>query len=187
MGKLDSLRIDDCPFAFASFAAKHNALVDLLAGMVGQNGIDVVMAEKNAIIRANIAAGPAGPSGNVAGNTANVVGSTGILQNVYVGNVIATAYPTALGVVTGTANTHITGSGVAIEVISLGPTTPVFEVNQGSYTIQILADGKFKVNGTQSLILDPAALASSSMAIREIDVCDAGVAKKMLVVASDPY
>jgi hypothetical protein len=56
MGKLDSLRIDDSPLAFASFAAKHTALVDLLAGMVGQSGIEIVMAEKNAIIRANIAA-----------------------------------------------------------------------------------------------------------------------------------
>lgn len=50
MGKLDSLRITECPAAFAVFAAKHNALVDLLAAMRGEGGISVVMAENNAIV-----------------------------------------------------------------------------------------------------------------------------------------
>lgn len=158
MGKLDSLRIDDCPFAFASFAAKHNALVDLLAGMVGENGISVVMAEKNAIIRANIAAGPAG---NVAANTANLVSSTGYLANAYVANANIGTYPTALRVL------HV-ASGVYMEMASPGD-IPGFRL-VGAHTLQILES-----NVTQD------------MSIREIDVCDAGVTKKMLVLASAPY
>lgn len=158
MGKLDSLRISDCPYAFASFAAKHNALVDLIAGLVGQNGIDVVVAEKNAIIRANIAAGP---PGNVAANTANLVGSTGYLANAYVANANIGTYPTALRAL------HV-ASGVYMEMASPGD-LPGFRM-VGTHTLQIVES-----NLTQD------------MSIREIDVCDAGVTKKMLVIASEPY
>jgi hypothetical protein len=185
MGKLDSLKIDDCPYAFASFAAKHNALVDMLSGMVGENGISVVMAEKNAIIRGAGGTGGTVTIDNVA--TANVVGSDGRLQNVYIGNAIANAYPSKLRTESAATEVEMSANGFFLDVVSLPGSTVVWEINQGTYTIQVLADGKFKVNGTQSLVIDPAALASSSMSIKEIDVCDAGVAKKMLVVASDPY
>jgi hypothetical protein len=187
MGKLASLKIDDCPYAFASFAAKHNALVELLGSMVGENGISVVMAEKNAIIRGNIAGGAAGNVTIDNVSTANVVGFNGLLQNAYVGNVIANAWPTTLRTVNAGANVEMSNNGLFVEVVSLPGSTVVWQVNTGTYTLQVLADGKFKVNGTNSLVLDPASLAGSSMSIKEIDVCDGGVAKKMLVVASDPY
>jgi len=44
---LQSLKITECPLAFTGFAEKHNALVDFLAQTVGQNGITVVIAERN--------------------------------------------------------------------------------------------------------------------------------------------
>lgn len=113
MGKLDSLKISDCPFAFASFAAKHNALVDLLASTVGENGISVTIAEKNAIIR-----GAGGTGGNVTIDnvaTANVVGANGLLQNAYIGDAIANAYPTELRVVNGTKSIIIDANGIAME------------------------------------------------------------------------
>lgn len=159
MGKLDSLRIDDCPLAFASFAAKHNALVDMLAGMVGQNGISVVLAEKNAIIR-----GAGGAGGNVTIDnvaTANVVGAGGYLANAYVANANIGTYPTALRVL------HV-ASGTYMEMASPGDLPGIRLV--GVHTLQILES-----NVTQD------------MSIREIDVCDAGVTKKMLVLASAPY
>ena len=47
---LEALRITECPFAFASFAAKHNALVDLISQLRGANGITVTISERNGII-----------------------------------------------------------------------------------------------------------------------------------------
>lgn len=50
MSKLESLKITEAPAAFASFAAKHNALVDIIAAIEGANGIKVTVSEKNARI-----------------------------------------------------------------------------------------------------------------------------------------
>jgi len=184
MGKLDSLKIDDSPLAFAGFAAKHNALVDLLAGMVGQNGISVVMAEKNAIIRANIAAGPAGNV--ILSNTANVVGFNGLLQNVYIGNVIANAYPERLR--TQNASTTCTFDGAGGNVATGSFSVTMDPVN-GELTLLNLTNStyiklKCPTSGGPDLILQGTV---RSLEMREIDVCDAGVAKKMLIIGSEPY
>jgi hypothetical protein len=143
MGKLDSLKIDDCPYAFASFAAKHNALCDLIGSMVGENGISVVMAEKNAIIRG-------------AGGGANVT-----IANAYVANANIGAYPTAIRVL------HVS-SGVYMEMASPGDLPGIRLV--GAKTLQILESDLVQ-----------------NVSLREIDVCDSGVARKMLVLASAPY
>lgn len=168
MGKLDSLRIADAPLAFASFAAKHNALVDLLAGMVGQNGISVVMAEKNAIIRANIAAG------NVAANTANLVGSTGYLANAYVANANIGTYPTISRVVNTGRTMRMDATGLTVEGSALDfkhdPVTGLGGWYVGAYRVEI-----------------DSSLITANVTLREIDVCDAGVTKKMLVLGSAPY
>ena len=103
--KLESLRITECPYAFAAFAEKHNALVDLLAGMTGQNGISVIIAEKNAIIRGG---------GASSSSLANVVGSDGRLQNAYVGSAIANAWPSAGKWVTASGNVEIDATGFRI-------------------------------------------------------------------------
>lgn len=47
---LDALRITECPLAFASFAEKHNAIVDLLSQIRGANGVTVTISERNGII-----------------------------------------------------------------------------------------------------------------------------------------
>lgn len=107
--KLSALKITECPYAFASFAEKHNALVDLIAGMTGQNGITVVVAEKNAIIRGN---SNGGGGGVALSNVANVVGYDGRLQNVYVGNPIANAYPAVGKYVTASGNVDVSSTGV---------------------------------------------------------------------------
>lgn len=171
MGKLDSLRIDESPLAFASFAAKHNALVDLLAGMVGQNGISVVMAEKNAIIRANIAAGP---PGNVAANTANLVGSNGYLANAYVANANIGTYPTISRVVNTGRTMRMDATGLTVEGSALDfkhdPVTGLGGWYVGAYRVEI-----------------DSSLITANVTLREIDVCDAGVTKKMLVLGSAPY
>lgn len=109
MSKLDSLKIHECPYAFADFAAKHNALVDLLSAIEGQNGITVVVSEKNAVIRSNGSA-----SSNISGNVTQVVTSTGSLANAYYSNTNANAYPSAGRYVTASGNVDISNTGVVI-------------------------------------------------------------------------
>lgn len=53
MAALDSLIISETPRAFASHAAKHNALVDLIASMVGANGVKVTIGEGRILIEMN--------------------------------------------------------------------------------------------------------------------------------------
>jgi hypothetical protein len=51
------------------------------------------------------------------------------------------------------------------------------------------ATGLTVSDGTYSAVIDVATLTSKAknMTLREIDVCDGGAAKKMLVLASAPY
>lgn len=170
MGKLDSLKIDDCPYAFASFAAKHNALCDLIAGMVGENGISVVIAERNAIIRGN----GAGTAGNVTIDnvaTANVVSHNGYLANAYVANANTGAYPTLL-------RTGAPGGDYA-QMTSAG-----LHVQGGSFVN--ISNNQIWLQGAHEFVVyEP--LLTHDMGIKEVDVCDGGVAKKMLIIASNPY
>ncbi len=173
MGKLDSLKIETAPLAFASFAAKHNALVDLLAGMVGENGISVVMAERNAIIRANIAAGNV--NANVNFSNVSVVTSNGTLQNVLSNTVNSNTYPQRLEV-RGVSNDRITINWDELAALK-SDSTQYVAIQYGS----IIMDA-----GSTSLEI-LAANVTQNMGIREIDVCSGNVAMKMLVLASAPY
>ncbi len=173
MGKLDSLRIDECPYAFASFAAKHNALCDLIAGMVGENGISVVIAEKNAIIRANIAAGS---SSNVAGVAQNVVSSDGTLAAVVRhANYVApgtSSWPTHLQTGPSTGDRTMMDGGTEISVTDAAFSTYV-----------VLTKTMIKMHGAHNLEIVESAL-THDMSIVEIDVC---AGQKMLVIGSAPY
>jgi hypothetical protein len=71
---LESLKITECPYAFAALAAKHNQLCDLIAGIVGQNGVTVTITERNAIIAGSGSGGSGGSGGNV--------DLTGIIANI---------------------------------------------------------------------------------------------------------
>jgi hypothetical protein len=159
MASLDGLKITECPLAFASLAAKHNALVDMLATMRGQNGITVVMAEKNAIIRSNVAAsgGGGGSLGNLA--FASVVTSDGRLQNVLSNSNVSNSYPTTLKVVTVNGNVTIDSAGVSI----------------------LTSGGKLCNIAFASIARD--------ISIRTISVCDTatGTTKSMDIIASAAY
>lgn len=50
MASLESLKITECPAAFAEMAAKHNALCDLVAQLTGTSPIGVTVADRNAVI-----------------------------------------------------------------------------------------------------------------------------------------
>jgi len=80
---LDRLRITDCPLAFASFAAKHNELIDLLEATTGQNGITVVVAERNMkIIGGGTSSGNVDLTGILANISALQNTTTGLTSNV---------------------------------------------------------------------------------------------------------
>jgi hypothetical protein len=57
--------------------------------------------------------------------------------------------------------------------------------NGGSIYVAITAS-RIEMFGANELLIDESDL-THNMSIKEIDVCVAGVAKKMLVIASDPY
>ena len=50
MASLNSLKITECPAAFAEMAAKHNALCDLIAQLTAQPPLGVTVADRNAVI-----------------------------------------------------------------------------------------------------------------------------------------
>jgi hypothetical protein len=94
-----------------------------------------------------------------------VVGSLGYLRAVgldfdpaYAAG-LSTTYPTILKTLTGTSEVTMNATGVTVS------------------------------DGTYSAVIDVATLTSKAknMTLREIDVCDGGAAKKMLVLASAPY
>ena len=78
-------------------------------------------------------------------------------------------------------------TGVLLEVLSLSAATPVFKIDVGTSTIHVQADGKIVIdNGANTLTVDPSDI-TADMTIREIDVCDGGTAKQMLIIGSAPY
>lgn len=166
MGKLDSLRITESPYAFASFAEKHNALVDLLASMVGQNGITVTIAEKNAIIRGNIANTSNSGGGGISmanvyaslnANVANVVNATGALANAYIVNANIGAYPSRAKYVTASGNVVIDSVGVTITK----------------------SDTKFCKIAFADI--------TQNISLQNITVCNNGHSNFMLVLGSSPF
>ena len=76
---LESLKITECPYAFASFAAKHNALCELLGGMIGQNGITVTTSDRKILLTG----GGSGSSGNV--DLTGIIANIATLQNLTAG------------------------------------------------------------------------------------------------------
>jgi hypothetical protein len=61
MANSDDLKVDQIPAAFRELAEKHNALVDLLMTMYGQNGVNVYNSQGRIVIDG------AGPGGIPAG------------------------------------------------------------------------------------------------------------------------
>lgn len=79
---LEALRITECPLAFASFAEKHNALVDMISQFRGANGITVTISERNGIFTG----GGSGGNTDLTAILANIASlqstTTGLTSNV---------------------------------------------------------------------------------------------------------
>ena len=151
---MDDLKISKAPKAFAEFARKHNALVDLLMTMKGEGGVKVTASNSNVIIDGF---GVAGDGSD--GDAVNTVGADGKLVAVvkHATAVTPVTYPTALGVVTASVTALINSTGFTMT-----------NASSKSFTVAFAA-----------LTYD--------MSVREIEICDAGATKKMLIVGSAPY
>ncbi len=53
MAKLDSLKITECPYAFADMARKHNDLVAIIEAMTGAGAASVTVSENNIVINSD--------------------------------------------------------------------------------------------------------------------------------------
>lgn len=153
MAGIESLKVTEVPAFLSDFADKHNRLVDLLAGLKGENGIEVTMAQLNGVIRAN---GNTTIS-NISGNVAFAVMSDGRLQNVYVGNTNGNQWPTAGKWVTASGNVDVSSTGVVV-------------TSSGGKTANIAF-----------------ASLTQNVSLREINICDNGTSKHMLILGSAAY
>jgi hypothetical protein len=116
------------------------------------------------------------PSAGSEGAAIDVIGSDGKLNKVPKHSTWATpsTYPSLVRVGASGANvTQMDGSEILAR-------------NNGATVYVAITYSRIELVGANTLAIDESDL-SHDMSIKEIDVCVAGVAKKMLVIASDPY
>jgi hypothetical protein len=118
----ENLIISEAPAAFADFAAKHNALVYLLANMTGAGGIKVAAAEGNIIVDGS-GISVSAPAENGSFLAVGTDGKLGLTTK-HSTFATATTYPTVLKVVNGSTNVLLDSNGLT--------------VNDGAYTATIL-------------------------------------------------
>jgi hypothetical protein len=171
----DKLTIETAPAAFSAFAEKHNALVDLIRRIRGVGPITVAISDNNILISVTGAGGSSGSP--VEFITGNGKLGLGVRHSSYV---TPTTYPTELGVVTGTTSISINSTGVRVVGGSIAVVTGSTSITMGSTGFTMSnASGKTCQIFFGALTYD--------ISVREIDICDAGISKKMLVVGSAPY
>jgi hypothetical protein len=170
MPDLSHLKIKKAPKALASFAAEHNALVDLIASIEGQLGINV-----------NVASSPRK-------RISFPVGMKAPKQQPR-GKILITGNPTALfaygagGSSNGTGEVHLNANGYQVDVDT---SNYVRVTNSTQYVGLDPVNGLAVVRGGNSVTI-PFAGITRNITLKEIDVCSNGAAKKMIIVASDPY
>ena len=104
---MSSLKLTQIPAAFEAVGAKHNALVDVVKTMKGENGITVVASDANVIIRGS------STTGTASGDPVDVVGSDGKLNAVVKHSTWAspTAYPQRLEIRSGSVTMSMSLDG----------------------------------------------------------------------------
>lgn len=179
---LEEFKVQNAPAAMQELVQKHNALVELIGMMRGVNGIYTHVSRGGIVLSANPTGlsgtgQPAGTgtSGNV-GGTIQAVGSNGALFDVVqpVSPNAPGGYPNYLRVANNSTNrAYIQPYEVICEDTAFG-------VYAG------LTPTSIELSGANQLFIEESQL-TQDMGIKEIDVCDGGVTKKMLVIGSDPY
>lgn len=201
MPDLSHLKVGQVPAAFAELAAKHNALVQLIASMEAATGLDIKIVSappkrlavpttpgsQSKIPQGRIriglkplsGVGGAGPGGGGAGTT-QAVSIDGTLVNVAAAsgvNTNTTNYPTSL---------HINTNGTTLDMTpSVGYKTT--DIVTGSLA-QLDPFGLriYDGSGGKALDIDGTAL-THNMSIVTINVCVNGSGMLMDVIASAPY
>jgi hypothetical protein len=129
---MSGLKIQQLPAAFVEVGAKHNALVDVVKTMKGENGITVVASDANVIIRGS------STTGTASGDPVDVVGSDGKLNAVVKHSTWAspTAYPQRLEIRSGSVTMSMSLDG--------------FLFNNGTVDFEIYDTGITYTNGTDT-------------------------------------
>jgi hypothetical protein len=129
---MSSLKLTQIPAAFEAVGAKHNALVDVVKTMKGENGITVVASDANVIIRGS------STTGTASGDPVDVVGSDGKLNAVVKHSTWAspTAYPQRLEIRSGSVTMSMSLDG--------------FLFNNGTVDFEIYDTGITYTNGTDT-------------------------------------
>jgi hypothetical protein len=161
--------IEVCPKAFLPLAKKHNALARHVGGIMGKNGIRVTTGDEQIDIMSD-------------GPMIFAVGPLGTLLPVaqyYPADVVALwekYYPRVLKTKTDLKTVTLDETGIT--------------ATDGTKSIVAnFTTGLVVSDGTYSATIDFATLTSKAknLTFREIDVCDSGTMKKMLVLGSAPY
>lgn len=137
-------------------------------------GVKLNKSDGNTLVRTR--ASTESPSSGSEGAPIDVVGSDGQLNKVPKHSTWATpsTYPSLL---------RVGGSGVDRTQMD---GTEIVAGNSGLTIYVAITKSVIEMQGANTLSINESAL-THDMSIKEIDVCVAGVAKKMLVIASDPY
>lgn len=180
---LEEFKVQNAPAALQELVQKHNALVELIGMIRGVNGIYTHVSRGGIVLSANPTglsgtgqSSGTGASGNV-GGTIQAVGTNGTLFDVVepVSPNVPAGFPTRLRTTNANSTNYSQMTGTEIVCI---------DTSIGVYSR--LTRASIELVGVHQLLISEADLVAD-MAIKEIDVCDAGVTKKMLVIGSDPY
>jgi len=188
-----SLEIDTIIAPAAPLARAHNALVDLIRSVAGENGIQVVFSESKIVIKLDDSV----RSNLAEANVAQVLTPAGLISNVPrhstygTPNVYTNSFQVQATLNATSVWTTIDANGVAVNYTASNHcqvTTNKIEFvgGGGSNTAKFDPNGLRIGNGSNTVAIDFGDI-TKNMTIREVDVCDANVAKKMLVLASAPY
>jgi hypothetical protein len=191
--RVDPLTVGPVIKPLGKLKRAHNKLVNLIRTITCKGGLKVSISDGRLIFDASKITGVSD------GAAIDVVGDVGTLNKVPKHSTWSspTAFPTVLGCgATGSSpNTRMTDAGMTVTGSSPNRTavvavTSFHAIHNSNYQAFIGADpssgGVFVQNNSHSLDIVIGAI-TRNMSIKEIDVCDGGVAKKMLVIASDPY
>jgi hypothetical protein len=161
MPDLSHLRIGKVPSAFAEMAEKHNELVQLIASIEAASGINIKMVSS--------------PEKKL-----KVPGTSTTISRKPRGRIRIGIQPAANGQ---NLPTPLNELHFRYYVDQTDPNSTLLKsvdidnTNSVSFTNNVLS--KKLVMGFSEI--------TQNMGIKEIDVCSGGVAKKMLILASDPY
>ena len=169
MANLNHLKIGASPAAFAPFAAKHNALVDLIASLEGSLGLDVQIASSPPPLKVGSKGGV--PNG---GNWPK-------------GKIKLSFNPTAVagGVGGGAGGGGSVGPNGTVQVVGInGLLVPAVEAN-ANYTGLYPTVLGVQTNGTSPTCIIVGTQVTHNMSVHTFVGCNSGNAGNYLVVASD--